>query len=109
MAHRIVVCTTCEGTDGVDFAARLRVEIAAHALDFEVQEHECMSNCSRPQSVAFSAADKATYLFGDVDPAQDLDDTLAFAKMYAESPDGWIEDARGAGRLRFCLIGRVPA
>ncbi len=68
-----------------------------------------MSNCARPLSVAFSAPDKATYLFGDVDPLRDLDDTLAFAALFAETPNGWIEDARPAGRLRHCLIGRVPA
>lgn len=82
--------------------------MAEQGMAFEVQDHDCMSNCSRPLSVAFSAPGKATYLFGDIE-VTDLDDTLAFAAMYATSDDGWIEDARGAGRLRHCLIGRVPA
>lgn len=109
MAQRIVVCTTCEGSDGIAFAARLRDGLAVRGLALDVQEHECMSNCSKPQSLAFAGDGKATYLFAEIDPAKDLDDTLAFAAMYDASPDGWIEDARGAGRLRFCLIGRVPA
>ncbi|WP_417728821.1 DUF1636 family protein [Roseovarius sp.] len=108
MAHRIVVCSTCEGTDGKGFAARLREGLDVKAMNFSVQDHDCMSNCARPLSVAFSAPGKATYLFGDIDPARDLDDTLAFAALYADSQDGWIEDARPAGRLRHCLIGRVP-
>jgi hypothetical protein len=29
-------------------------------------------------------------------------------KLYVEAPDGWIEDAQNAGRLRLCLQGRVP-
>ncbi len=107
--HRIVVCSTCDGVDGKGFAARLREEIAREAMNFEVQDHDCMSNCSRPLSVAFSAEGKATYLFGDLDPEKDLQDTLSFARLYADCVDGWIEDARGAGRLRHCLIGRVPA
>lgn len=107
--HRIVVCSTCEGVGGKAFAARLRDGIAARGMAFAVQDHDCLSNCARPLSVAFSAPGKATYLFGDIDPGRDLADTLAFAAMYADCPDGWIEDARGAGRLRFCLIGRVPA
>ncbi|MDW3117643.1 DUF1636 domain-containing protein [Roseovarius pacificus] len=107
--HRIVVCSTCEGVDGKGFAARLRIALAQRGLAFEVQDHACMSNCVRPLSVAFAAPGKATYLFADIDPAIDLDDTLAFAAMYADCADGWIEDARDAGRLRFCLVGRVPA
>lgn len=109
MTHRVVVCTTCEGTDGEGFAAALREVLAAEGMAFAVQEHECMSNCARPQSMAFSAPGKATYLFGNIDPARDLADTMAFARLYAASSDGWIEDARPAGRLRHCLIGRVPA
>lgn len=109
MAQRIVVCTTCEGLGGAPFAACLRDGLAARGLAMDVQEHDCMSNCGKPQSVAFAGDGKATYLFGGIDPKTDLDDTLAFAAMYDASPDGWIEDAPGAGRLRFCLIGRVPA
>jgi len=107
--HRIVVCSTCEGADGKDFAARLRAALAERGMDFTVQDHACLSVCRRPLSLAFSAPGKATYLFGDIDPGCDLDDTLAFAALYAGRADGWIEDARGAGRLRFCLVGRVPA
>ncbi|WP_254054492.1 DUF1636 domain-containing protein [Roseovarius sp. EL26] len=107
--HRIVVCSTCEGLGGKRFAVNLRAAFAEKAMLFEVQDHDCMSNCGRALSVAFSAPGKATYLFGDIDPAKDLADTLAFAGMYAASTDGWIEDARGAGRLRHCLVGRVPA
>ncbi len=107
--HRIVVCSSCEGVDASGFATRLGIALAEQAMAFEVQSHDCMSNCARPLSVAFTAPGKATYLFGDVDPSIDLADTLAFAGLYADSADGWIEDARPAGRLRFCLIGRVPA
>jgi predicted metal-binding protein len=109
MMHRIVVCSTCDGTDGKSFAAALRLALTERAMGFEVQDHDCMSNCGRPLNVAFSAPGKATYLFGDIDPARDLADTLAFAVLYAASTDGWIEDARAAGRLRHCLVGRVPA
>lgn len=107
--HRIVVCSTCEGGDGKRFAETLRAALADRAMDFEVQAHDCLSICARPLSAAFTAPGKATYLFGDIAPETDLADMLAFAQLYAGAPDGWIEDARPAGRLRFCLIGRVPA
>lgn len=107
--HRIVVCSTCEGIDGKGFADSLRAALAGRGLPFEVQTHDCLSNCARPLSVAFAAPGKATYLFGDIAPEADLADTVAFARLFADSSDGWIEDARPAGRLRLCLIGRVPA
>ena len=113
MSHRniacITVCSNCEGAGGEAFAVELRVALAKADLKFEVRDFDCMSNCSRPLSVAFNAPKKATYLFGDVDTGRDLIDVIAFAAMYANSNDGWIDDARGAGRLRHCLIGRVPA
>lgn len=107
--HRIVICTTCEGKDGVSFANRLRRALADSAMEYDVRTHECMSSCAHPLAVAFAAPDKATYLFRDIDPDMDLTDTLAFARLYAQSPDGWIDDARPAGRLRHCLAGRIPA
>lgn len=110
--HRIVICSTCQGTDGKGFAARLGRALAAPgarvSATVEVVEHACLSACAHPLAMGFAAPGKATYLFGDVDAHADLDDTVAFARMYVDSRDGWIEDARGAGRLRFCLLGRVP-
>ena len=109
MTHQIVVCSTCEGCDGKGFASALCAGLADAGLNFEVRDFECMSNCGDPLSVAFKAEGKATYLFGGVKPEEDLADAIAFARLYAMAPDGWIEDARPAGRLRFCQIGRVPA
>jgi len=109
MTHRVVICSTCEGTDGKGFAVQLRAALSDAGLSYDVQDFDCMSNCGRPLSVAFKADGKATYLFGDVDTERDLQDVVAFARMFADSTDGWIEDARDAGRLRHCLIGRIPA
>ena len=109
MTHRVVICSTCEDADGKGFAVRLRTALADAGLEYAVQDFDCMSNCGRPLSVAFRADGKATYLFGDVDTGRDLNDVVAFAAMFAASADGWIDDARNAGRLRHCLIGRVPA
>ncbi|GAB4286611.1 MAG: hypothetical protein Kow0058_06130 [Roseovarius sp.] len=107
--QRIVICSTCDGVDGKSFAAALGAGLAARGLAFAVCTHPCLSACARPLAMAFAAPGKATYLFAGIDPGRDLADTLAFAAMYQRAADGWIEDARGAGRLRHCLIGRVPA
>ena len=76
---------------------------------FEIKTFECMSACAQPNAISFRAEGKAAYLFADVDPVKDKDDILAFAKLYVDAKDGWIEDARPCGRLRHCLLGRIPA
>lgn len=113
--HKILVCETCLAENGVaagrDFVQALKAAMAQDEafINADVQTSACMSMCAEPVSVGFRAEGKAVYLFAGIDPARDLEDTLAFTKLYLESPDGWIEDARTAGRLRFCLKGRLPS
>ncbi|WP_083225691.1 DUF1636 family protein [Neptunicoccus sediminis] len=116
MRHRVIVCATCRNKGEADFAGpelakALRDSFAADPLlqDFTVETHDCLSACAKPNSLSFRADGKAAYLFAGVDPVADRSDIAAFARLYAQSGDGWIEDARPAGRLRFCLIGRIPA
>ena len=108
MMHRVIVCTTCcrEGAEplGADLAQVLRDRLGA---GFAVEEQACLSICAEPQAIAFRATGKAAYLFAGLDAA-DEDDIVAFAQLWADTPEGWIEDARPAGRLRFCLKGRIP-
>jgi predicted metal-binding protein len=58
--------------------------------------------------VAVQGAGKAAWLFAGVTPGM-AGDLQAFARLYADSADGQITDARAAGALRQCLIGRLPA
>lgn len=116
--HKIHICSTCQKdaeTDpqGETLAAELR-QLFANSDDgairaISIETVECMSMCDTPTSLSFRATDKAAYLFSGIDPSLDHDDILAFAKLYTASGDGWIEDARSCGRLRFCLTGRIPA
>jgi predicted metal-binding protein len=112
MAHTVFICSTCAeiGGDpkGVALIEDVRARLASFG-DFEVRAQACLNVCDKPTALAFRAEGKAAYLFAGVDAEADAADVEAFAKLYAESPDGWIEDARSAGRLRFCLIGRIPA
>lgn len=70
--------------------------------------HACFSVCAEPLALSVQAKGKATYLFAGLKRA-DVDDMIAFTGLYDAAPDGWIDDARAAGRVRFCLKGRVPA
>ena len=96
---RFIVCTGCSG--GADLAKSLAGRVPVETTD-------CLNVCDKPISLAVRATGKAAYLFTGVDPDAP-EDIEAFAKLYADSPDGQIMDARSAGNLRFCLVGRIPA
>ncbi|MEM8703058.1 MAG: DUF1636 domain-containing protein [Pseudomonadota bacterium] len=116
--HKIFVCTSCrhKGTQcrpGFELIAKLgeALRLAAPLVgdDFEVSGIACMAGCSRPCTVAYRASEKATYLFGDVDPDTDIDDLVAFARQYREMEDGWCSSAQRPGRLGQTTLARIPA
>lgn len=74
-----------------------------------IVERGCMNGCARPVSMAIRGPCRATYFFNGVDPIADAEDIVATLRAYLASRNGWIEDAQPCGRLRFCLVGRVPA
>jgi len=106
---RVIICDTCaavgESAQGAAFAQVLRARVGA---DVEIEETSCMNQCDRPVALALRAQGKDVYLFHSIDPAQDVEDTLALIALYRTSAGGTIQDARPAGRLRHCLAGRVP-
>ncbi len=116
--HRITICTSCrhKGTHcrpGYELIDRLRQAIAAagDALTdgFEVSGVACMAGCDRPCTVAYHGTRKATYLFGDIDPATDVEDLIRFARQYARLQDGWCSSGDRPGKLRSTTLARVPA
>ncbi|MEO0978445.1 MAG: DUF1636 domain-containing protein [Pseudomonadota bacterium] len=116
--HKIFVCTSCRhnGTQcrpGFELITKLKeaLRIAAPLVgdDFEVSGIACMAGCSRPCTVAYRANDKATYLFGDIDPDTDIEDLVAFAKQYRELEDGWCNSTQRPGKLRKSTLARIPA
>ena len=118
MPHTLFICSTCCADDeaaprGEELALALRQVFGAAddvaVRGFDIRTFACMSACANPNVISFRAEGKAVYLFAGVDPVADRDDILAFARLYLAAPDGWIEDARACGRLRYCLTGRIPA
>lgn len=116
--HRIVVCTSCrhKNTDckpGQALIERLRIALAATdglvSGDFEISGIACMAGCDRPCTIAYQASRKATYLFGDIDIDEDVDDLVAFAKQYFQLEDGWCNSTQRPGKLQHSTLARVPA
>lgn len=118
MNHRITICTSCrhKGTEcrpGYELIERLRRAIAGAGdtvpEEFEISGVACMAGCDHPCTVAYHGTKKATYLFGDIDPATDIDDLVSFAKQYAYLHDGWCSSVDRPGKLRKSTLARVPA
>ena len=109
MGDVVFVCDTCaaagEAPEGEAFAATLR---QAAPEGVEIRTTSCLNMCEAPLALALRGTGKVAYLFSGLRPAEDIADTLALIALYRDAPDGVIEDARPAGRLRFCLQGRVP-
>lgn len=117
-SHKITVCTSCKhkGTTckpGFELIDKLRTAIAqagdAIPEDFEISGVACMAGCDHPCTVAYYGSHKATYLFGDIDPASDIEDLVDFAKQYAYLHDGWCSSVDRPGKLRKSTLARVPA
>ncbi|MCX2721471.1 DUF1636 domain-containing protein [Roseibium salinum] len=111
--NRIVICRTCKnGPSGAesrvaDLAQALRDNHLDHA--FSIETADCMGACEQPISLALQGEGRATYLFAGLSIPDDIEDIVATGRTYLDAENGWIEDARPCGRLRFCLRARVPA
>jgi predicted metal-binding protein len=117
-SHRITVCTSCRHKGeackpGYELIAKLRAAISAAgdsiAEDFEIAGTACMAGCDRPCTVGYHATRKASYLFGDIAPEEDIDALVDFAKQYAVLHDGWCSSIDRPGKLRTSTLARIPA
>jgi predicted metal-binding protein len=112
--NRILVCRTCKQEDqtGVENtldALTRSLQSAQLDRDFAVGTVDCMGSCEQPVSLAFQGDGRATFVFSGVRFPDDNADIVATARVYLDAEQGWIEDARSCGRLRFCLRARIPA
>lgn len=109
MRPRVIICSTCAAPgaqpQGAGFADALRALVPEGVA---VETTECMNLCERPVSMALRGEARDVYLFADIDPETDLAEAAALVQLYVEAEGGTITDARPAGRLRHCLVGRVP-
>ncbi len=105
-AHVATVCRSCPAARA-GLADDLREAFARAALDVELRETDCLSGCTRPSALAFRAQGKTAYLFGEITRA-DVPGIVTFARLYLDSPDGNLADARPLGSLRTKAMARIP-
>lgn len=107
MTHRLTICVTC-ASPGVDPQGAALAAAVDLPEGWEVVLQPCLNMCDSPLAAAVQGAGRATYLLAGL-TLDDAADLAGFATLYDAAPQGWITDARPAGRVRLCLRGRVPA
>ncbi len=118
--HQILVCKACKHhgqtcEPGHKLLKQLRAAIATAGLGdaFEVSGTACLAGCVPGHGgacvVGWRATAKATWLFGDIDPAQSIDDLVAFSRLYAAVDDGWLSGRDLPQRLCDTTLARIPA
>jgi len=105
----LLVCVTCKSEKGPVGAAlyealRPRLEGEAIAL----KPVECLSVCKRPCTVALAAPGKWTYVVGDLDESEHLEDVIAAARRYAAASDGLVPWRERPLPFRRGVVSRTP-
>lgn len=117
--HQILVCKACKpdgtaATTGSVLLKKLRMAVSAAGLsnNFDVTGTACLAGCVPNHGgacvVGVRAPAKATWLFGKIDPALHTDDVIAFARLYADQPDGWLKGKDCPAQLCNNTLARIP-
>ena len=105
--HTILICSKCQG---VGAASKLRATLKGEIPNgYTFRAVDCMAGCDNPITVGFQAAGKATYLFGDIESADDIAGIGAFAHQYQASRNGWTSSKERPKALSGKTIARLPA
>jgi predicted metal-binding protein len=112
----ISVCVTCRASASYEAArpgAQLRDELNrmfdGQAQDFLVRSVQCLGVCKRPVTVAVSAPDGYTFVFGDLDPQNGPAAIAEFARLFQTADYGFVPWARRPEVLRTRLVARIPS
>lgn len=75
---------------------------------YRIESVSCLSGCSRPCAIAFSAANKTTLMFGDLPPLESAPAILKLAEQYYASPDGIVPYQERPEVLKKGILARIP-
>lgn len=118
--HALLVCKTCgtvyaqgkpQGKSGGQELLEQLQELHSDwelREEFQLQEVQCMSACSRSCAVSFVASGKYTYLFGDLPANNSAEAVLKCAKLYFENPQGYLAWAERPKPLKNGILARIP-
>jgi predicted metal-binding protein len=115
----VFICVSCrrrlgDGDEAFDqpgrgLASALRQRLQEmSAPDVAVAEVDCLAVCTRPCTLALAAANKWTYLIGDLEPEAHVDEIVAAVKSFAASENGIIAWRERPPSFRKGVVARVP-
>jgi predicted metal-binding protein len=117
--HTLFVCKSChyssqerpkdQPTDGTRLLEQVNAlgfeQLQSH--DFEIQAVGCLWTCDRPRAIAFSAADKPTYLFTNLHD-EITAALIEFGELYRHSTTGDIPWKQFPEVLQSASIAKIP-
>ncbi|NEP14496.1 MAG: DUF1636 domain-containing protein [Symploca sp. SIO2C1] len=123
--HNLFVCTTCASTwkegkrVGISGGQKLLEQLSHLHQDWDLRDEfliqpvECMSACSHPCAVSFTAVGKYTYLFGDLAAAEETLPAISAAvldcaSLYHAKADGLLPWSERPKLLKKGILARIP-
>ena len=106
-----MVCVTCRSNVDANAGAELFEAAAAaseQAPDVRVVPVQCLGNCNRSLSAAICKANSWTYVYGDLDAAQDGPELIRGALLLGDTEDGLMPWKGRPEALKRGLVARVP-
>lgn len=107
----VSVCITCKSPNaGLTGPGLLDMTRAAlgDGRDVTVRAVQCLGVCKRPGTVAVSAPDGYTFVFGDLQPETGSEALAAFVRSYPRAKFGLVPWRERAEVLRRGLVARIP-
>jgi predicted metal-binding protein len=115
----IFVCVSCrrssdtaaEGFDrpGGELSAALQENIASRGIEgLTVEPVDCLAVWKRRGTLALKARGKGTYLIGDLDPAEHVEEIVDAAVSFERSETGIVPWKERPPTFRRGVIARVP-
>lgn len=117
--HVLSVCMTCrdgrETCQETRGGARLAQNVAKYVLNhslphIKIRGVKCMSQCKRPCIVSLTAENQFTYIFGDLDPDENVhvEALIELTALYENSTEGFLERKDRPKVLQANILGRLP-
>jgi predicted metal-binding protein len=113
-AALVSVCISCRAKTpdaappGIALEGTIKAALAARNVGATVRPVQCLSVCSRAATIAIQAPDGYTFLFGDLQTAEDADAIANFLASYTDADYGFVPWRERPLALRSKIVARLP-
>lgn len=111
----VFVCTVCRRGDDADSRpGKILLDALEQRLSpsdreiVAIEPVECLGVCTRPCTVALAGQGKWTYVLGDLDAENDVDELVESARRFAASANGIVPWKERPSAFRKGVVSRAP-